>query len=93
MVVRRTVELTKVSLSNFQARPPSHGSGPSAAAVRGQAASVPTRTLRMNSVADLGGGQQQSRGVGENLWGHFEKKAHCAKLLDLAKQCGDSVIL
>ena len=46
----------------------------------------------MTSVADLGGGQQQSRGVGENLWGHFEK-AHCAKLLDLAKQCGDSVIL
>ena len=46
----------------------------------------------MNSVADPGGGQQQSRGVGHYLWGHFEEH-NCVKLLDLAKQCGDCVTL
>ena len=58
----------------------------------GQVASVPTRTLRINAVADPGCGRQQSRGVGGYLGDHFEK-AHCAKLLDLAKQCGDCVTL
>ena len=58
----------------------------------GQAASVPTRTLWINAVADPGCGRQQSRGVGDYLWGHFEKH-NCVKLLDLAKHCGDCVIL
>ena len=90
-MVSRRVFRAAVPTYRLPRRPPAMEAARSAA-LKGQVPSVPTKTLRINSVGGPGGGRHQSRGVGNHLMG-IRLQEIVRKLLDLAKQCDDCVLL